>query len=396
MTTVQQSRPRRQFDRAILVALAIGLLIGAAARWATQAPNRSGNQTDNQTDNQTGNPSGNQTTNPTSPATTNIDVPPVAKPPPFTGPREIWAKPVPHLFFHPLVTDVAAFRKGRIAKGFLDYFVTVDEFKRILDQLLTRNYVLVDLHKAVSDDLLVPVGKQPLVISVDDLNYYAYLQTAGLPKRLVIGTDGQVVAELVDGTRDRNADVVPILDDFVRAHPEFSPDGDKATLNVTGYEGVFGYPTNWIKGVEPSQADVETATEIATALKATGWTFASHTYGHITVPERSVKRIEEDTARWLKEVAPIVGPTDVLVYPYGASVPMSSARAGAFRKAGFRIFCDISGQDLTIRKANWTTMSRHHVDGIGFRDQPDQLAAFFDVSTVVDRSARAADPEGKP
>ncbi len=305
------------------------------------------------------------------------------------APRQLWSEPVPHLFFHPLVTDVEAFHKGRIGKGFLDYFITVTEFERIIDQLYQRNYVLVDLHQAVSGKLQVPVGKNPVVLSVDDLNYYMYLEEAGLPSRLVIADDGRLVAEYADGRQDRRADTVSILDDFVAKHPDFSVDGAKATLNLTGYEGVFGYATNWDKGTPPAPDQVAKAMEIADQLKATGYTFASHSYGHITVPERSVKRIAEDTARWADEVAPIVGPTDVFVYPYGASVRMTSDRAGVLRAAGFTIFCDIGGEDRTIRNETWTLMSRRHIDGIGFAEQADDLAGFFDVGSVIDTAARS-------
>jgi hypothetical protein len=312
----------------------------------------------------------------------------VQAPSPSEVPREPWTNDVPHLFFHPLVTDVQAFRKGRIGKGFLDYFVTVGEFQRIIDQLYQRNYMLVDIHQALSGKLAIPIGKKPVVLSVDDLNYYQYLRDAGLPARLVIGDDGTLVSEFSDGRQDRTADVVSVLDDFVAAHPDFSLDGAKAMLNLTGYEGVFGYATQWDGGKPPAPSEVSRAIQVANQLKATGWTFASHSYGHITIPERSVKRIQEDAARWNDEVAPIVGPTDVFVYPYGASVRMTSERAGALRTAGFRIFCDISGTENTTTAESWTLMSRRHIDGIGFREQADDLADFFDVSSVIDTAAR--------
>jgi Polysaccharide deacetylase len=355
----------------LMAAVMVGIAIGGIVRWVANRP-----------------PSTH--TNERVAEQTLIDIPTsISGPTTLPGPREPWNEFVPHLFFHPLVTDVAAFHKGKIGKGFLDYFVTVDEFKRILDQLYARNFALVDLHAAVSGQLTVPVGKRPVVMSIDDLNYYAYLQQAGLPNRLVIDTDGRLVSEYKDGRRDRQADAISILDDFVLAHPDFSIDGSKATLNVTGYEGVFGYATNWNHGIAPAADQVAKAIEVANELKATGWTFASHSYGHITIPERSVERIRQDTTRWADEVAPIVGPTDVFVYPYGASVPMTSARAGTLRSAGFRIFCDIGGEDLTIVADQWTLMSRHHIDGIGFRDQADSLKTFFDVDTVIDKAARA-------
>jgi hypothetical protein len=47
-----------------------------------------------------------------------------------------WTGPVEHLFFHTLVMRPdLAFTRGSEGQGFLDYFVTVGEFRRILDQL---------------------------------------------------------------------------------------------------------------------------------------------------------------------------------------------------------------------------------------------------------------------
>ncbi len=368
---------RRNRITSLIAAVCVGIACGLTFRWVSQLPPPDGrSETSLQTQVVIEQP-----TTPTSLTT--------------PGPRQAWTEPVPHLFFHPLITNAAAFHTGRIGKGFLDYFITTHEFTRILDQLYERNYALVDLHAAVSGELTVPVGKKPIVISIDDLNYYEYLRDAGLPSRLVIDTDGRLAPEYEDGRRVRGDDVISIVDDFVDTHSDFSVDGAKPTLNLTGYQGVFGYATNWKDGVAPAPDQVRMATEIAAKLKATGWTFASHSYGHITIPKRSADRIQQDALRWNREVGSIVGPTDVFVYPYGASVPMTSPRATALRNAGFKIFCDISGQDLTIRSGQWTLMSRHHVDGIGFRDQAESLGTFFDVSTVIDSAARAGSPSSK-
>lgn len=47
-----------------------------------------------------------------------------------------WHGPVKHLFFHTLVIDPKlAFTHDATAKGFHDYFITVGEFRKTLDQL---------------------------------------------------------------------------------------------------------------------------------------------------------------------------------------------------------------------------------------------------------------------
>ena len=51
-----------------------------------------------------------------------------------------------------------------------------------------------------------------------------------------------------------------------------------------------------------------------TAMKATGWEFASHTWGHINVGQKSLEGIQTDTEKWLNYVSPLVGGTDVIIF----------------------------------------------------------------------------------
>ena len=37
---------------------------------------------------------------------------------------------------------------------------------------------------------------------------------------------------------------MPILNKFVKEHPDFSLNGEKGVVALTGYEGVLGYRTN--------------------------------------------------------------------------------------------------------------------------------------------------------
>ncbi len=49
-------------------------------------------------------------------------------------------------------------------------------------------------------------------------------------------------------------DLVPILDSFIKEHPDFSYHGRKGILAMTGYNGVLGYRTDsaYKTGEEPS------------------------------------------------------------------------------------------------------------------------------------------------
>jgi hypothetical protein len=286
-----------------------------------------------------------------------------------------WHGPVEHLFFHPLVIDPSlAFRPDALGRGFADYFVTAREFRGIVEGLWSNGWTLVDAHRAMTGEVSVPPGRKPLVLSEDDVNYYAYFHGRGLASRLVL--DGDVVrAELPDGSLSDD-DLVPIIDDAVRRHPSFSADGAKGLLALTGYEGLFG------------EHDVATdlgararVRALADRLRATGWTLASHTYGHLDLSKASVRRISSDTERWRALVGDLLGPVDMLVYPYGARP--SAGGVGYLRAAGFPYQFDIDIRPALVRRDGAVVMSRRHVDGFAF-EMPQRMSPFFDVAVVRD------------
>ena len=62
----------------------------------------------------------------------------------------LWKGPVEHLFFHTLVIHPQlAFTSEPIGQGFRDWFVTVGEFAKILEQLDANGWTLVDINRAV-------------------------------------------------------------------------------------------------------------------------------------------------------------------------------------------------------------------------------------------------------
>ncbi|MGZ4784557.1 MAG: polysaccharide deacetylase family protein [Acidimicrobiales bacterium] len=301
-----------------------------------------------------------------------------------------WTGPVEHLFFHTLVMRPdLAFTRGSEGQGFLDYFVTVGEFRKILDQLYANGWTLVDIHKAVRGQLLVPAGRKPLVLSEDDVNYYDNTRGHGVGWRLVLDPKGDVKVEVRDdqGTRVTDDDIVPIVDQFVAAHPDFSAEGAKGVITLTGYEGLFGERINQVDDPD-HQASVDRARAIADRLKATGWTMASHSYGHIDLNRSSIELIRSDAEKWLVEATPIVGPTDVYIYAYGAAPRPGSPKVDLLRDLGFTIQCDIDKVPRLVHADGVDVMSRRHIDGIAFAQQGANLAGLFDVAAVEDTAAR--------
>src|SRR5437764_6304701 len=107
-----------------------------------------------------------------------------------------WRGPVEQLFVHPLVLRPdLAFTGDALGRGFADYFVTVREFHRILDQVWRNGWTLVDPQRVAAGDVRVPHGRRPLVLQEDDANYYACFDGRGLASRLVLDEQGEESAQ---------------------------------------------------------------------------------------------------------------------------------------------------------------------------------------------------------
>ena len=308
--------------------------------------------------------------------------------------------PIEHIFFHPLLPDPKyTLHRGTQPAEFNKWMVTAREFRAIVPQLYANDWVLVDLesqfrtvrtaHGTVlkRQPLWLPPGKKPLVISIDDLNYPEYMVVNRLNARLVLDEQGDIRAERTkpDGTvvRSRRSEIVPILDRFVQEHPDFSIDGAKGTIALTGAEGILGYRTSGDgRRARKEQARVA---PIVKRLKQTGWTFASHTYNHPDLGAVSLAQVQQDTDRWERYVQPLLGRnTRILVYPFGSPVPAGSAKLAALRKAGFRVFCTIGPTASLTLTDGYAVQARVHVDGVSLLSQQDTLIRFFDPLSVID------------
>ena len=190
-------------------------------------------------------------------------------------------------------------------------FVTVSEFSKILEQLYTGGYVLVDFNSfiASNEDLtgnrnfsynpvLLPEGKKPIMITETMVNYFDYMIDgnkdgepdaggAGFASKLIVDTNGDIKAQMVDAsgqTQVGDFDLVPVLETFISEHPDFSYRGARATLAVTGTQGIFGYRTNtsYISSVNQTfyEEEVASAKVLVDALRAKGYTLACFTYGN--------------------------------------------------------------------------------------------------------------------
>ena len=366
---------------------------------------------------------------------------PTPEPDPYEAVRTYWSEdqltqawgpdqPVEHLFFHPVIaypefafSDAVPYDRQ---KGLDDWMVTVDEFKKILQSVYDKGYILVnmgDVWSEVTDEngvkrmerntLMLPEGKKPLIISFDDVNYYDYMLAEGFTSKLVLGEDGQIWAQCTDPhTKEtfltQDLDATPILDNFVLEHPDFSLNGAKAIYSLTGYQGILGYRTQNDRDIPTDdprrpefeafrQGEIDAVKPVIERLKETGWTFGSHTWGHINLGSetRSLASVQTDTQRWLEEVGSLVGPTNILFYPHGARPDgddwhKTGPMFQYLQSMGFRVFASVGVNDFSYIKKDISAVicDRLHPDGTTLRWSRDRYLQFYDAQDIIDLAVR--------
>lgn len=309
-----------------------------------------------------------------------------------------------HVFFHSLIIypELAFDNEGHPAEGYNMWMTTVSEFKKMLPLLLENDFVLYDINELIQvtedgsltqKDIYLPQGKKPLILSVDDLSYYDYMAPDGFATRLVINEEGDVVTEVKapDGTVSNtyDGDVQPIVDQFVKEHPEFSFRGAKGILAPTGYQGAFGYRITDLELFTPEEGQqmLEDVQKIAQRLRETGWEIGCHSYTHNGYwrGDITMEELESDLTRWRELIGTYTGPTQVLITPFGAHYDPSDPRYQYMVDQGFKIICPVAANMATSYEGNSMIQNRLNLDGYTMLKHPERISKyFFDPAQVVD------------
>lgn len=314
---------------------------------------------------------------------------------------------ITHVFFHTLVIDESkAFDGDEDEKGYNQVMTTKDEFLKMLQIMYDKGFVLVRLHdiahEVTGEDgsvqlergtILLPEGKQAFVMSQDDVCYYDYMKGDGFATRMVIGDDGKPTCEMEmdDGTTSRGSyDLVPLLEDFIQEHPDFSYRGARAVIAFTGYQGILGYRTAASYSESPTyEQDRQTAAAVAQCLRDNGWELASHSWGHRDLGNIDFDKFTTDSNKWENEVESLIGPTDIILFPFGADVgdwhpyTHENPRFDYLWNLGFRYFCNVDSSQYWIQIGkDFLRQGRRNLDG--FR-------MWMDIEAGSDTSKRKLD-----
>ena len=338
---------------------------------------------------------------------------------------------VTHIFYHSLVVDPERGFAGddSLAAGFKQWMTTVDEFNKITQAMYDYGYVLVRLRDLVTQttdangnvhfvpntELKLPQGKKAFVMSMDDLSYYHSYDGRGIASKLVLDENGKPTCEYVqaDGTTVTGAyDYIPLLDQFIAEHPDASYKGAKGMIALTGYNGILGYRTDiayktrenltsdqqaWLDAHPDFNWDNECAEakKVADAIKADGWEFASHTWGHIRIGDASLERIQTDTEKWRTYVEPLVGPTDTIIFAHGQDLSDWHDYSGENEKfnylksQGYNFYCNVDSTQYFLQiRDNYVRQGRRNLDGYRLwndvHGEKNRTSDLFDASQILD------------
>ena len=330
---------------------------------------------------------------------------------------------ITHVFVHSLIYDNSlAFDGDAKQDGYNLVMTTVNEFNDIIDELYKKGYVLVNLHDIATFDsegnlvdghIYLPEGKKAMVLSQDDTCYYHSQEGDGIADKLIIDENGEVKNHYTgkNGEEIGDFDMVPIIDTFVKEHPDFSYHGHKGAIAVTGYNGVLGYRTDTVYDTRPEgevdpdqqafldahpdfdyQKECEEAKKVADKIKENGWEFASHSWGHKNYGSYDLELTKTDNEKFQERVIPIIGKTDILIFPNGTDIMNGIAPYDQdndkfeYLRDYFRIYCTVDSAQYWLQKGpNYMRMGRRNLDGYRMYHNPELLEDLFDSKAILDK-----------
>ncbi len=316
------------------------------------------------------------------------------------GDLVVYEGDIPHLCFPGLIADTSmAFDGDDKTSSYNDSMVTVKEFQDILQSLYDMQYVLIDIHTVAAKEtdkrgittveeleIKLPKGKKPIILSQDNLNYTSVRNGDGIATKLILNDEGKVKAVYTDSEGHDKAgdyDFIPVLDSFIEEHPDFSYQGARGIVSVSGSEGVFGYEISDVSSQDNKNRKAVSA--ILEALKNEGWSIASAGYAHKYMNDMSVQDFFTDLQSWEEQVGTLTGAVDILFYPYGAEVGYPSEKLDMLLEHGYVYLCGLwSDSDYRELGEGYLRQTRRFIDGYALQHAPEYFSTFFDVSHILD------------
>ena len=272
-------------------------------------------------------------------------------------------------------------KKYNIPTAAYETFTSAEDAKKYLE---TAKYpiVLKADGLALGKGVLICADKETALAGVDELMLDKKFGAAGntiVIEEFMTGREVSVLS-FVDGNTIK---IMSSAQDHKRAK-----DGDKG-LN-TGGMGNFSPSPFYTKEVDEfCKKHIYQAT--VDAMKAEGWEFASHTWGHRNATSSTAAELKTDNKKWEKYVAPILGKTDMIIFAFGADIgdwegyTSDNEKYEYYKSRGYRYFCNVDSSQYFVQiTSEYFRQGRRNLDGYRMYYNPELLSDLFDVKDVFD------------
>ena len=267
-------------------------------------------------------------------------------------------------------------------------YLTSKEFQNLLDELYLNDYVLINMsdlveiqdNKVFKKDLYVPQNKTPIILIFNNINY-SENETCFVEKFIIDGKDN--IACYNSKQVEKNqisycSDFIPILENFIDNHQDFSLNNSKAVICFDKNDGILGYNIN--KTNPNASQDAVALKKLVSKLKTLGYEFG---YGNFDKSFYSIENFDEEILFIKNNILPIFGMINIYFSPFESN--KNNDYYNKLEEIGFKIFVDYNTFGAFI-KNNKAFVSSTKINGKSLREK--SLALNIDFEKVYDHFAR--------
>lgn len=280
---------------------------------------------------------------------------------------------------------------NNLSASFDESKITTTEFKNILYELYKNNYVLISTNQIIDSKTLeqiplkLPKNKKPILLVFDNVSYKSNYQNLGEIDKIIIDRNNNLATYTTKKSiQDRVAydnEFILILENFIKQFPDFSFNGAKGIIFLTGENGILGYNTNHKNA--SSKYESKRVSEVIKKLKSLGWQFGCNNYSYKLDSNLSDMEFAKDLSLWNAEVSPLIGTTNLYAYPYGEN-DENSSKQELLITSGFKIFFEC-GDPNPIQKVSDTYHFYYYkINGKALRENTQILDKLFTCEKVYD------------
>lgn len=284
---------------------------------------------------------------------------------------------------------------NNLSASFDENKITTSEFKNILYELYKNNYVLISINQLIDSKTLeqiplkLPKNKKPILLVFDNVSYKSNYQNLGEIDKIIIDRNNNLATYTTKKSiQDRVAydnEFILILENFIKQFPDFSFNGAKGVIFLTGEHGILGYNTNHKNA--SSKYESKRVSEVIKKLKSLGWQFGCNNYSYKLDSNLNDMEFAKDLSLWNSEVSPLIGTTNLYAYPYGEN-DENSNKQELLITSGFKIFFECGNPSSNQKISDTYHFYYYKINGKTLRENYQVLDNLFSCEKVYDYNYR--------